>query len=88
MKKLLFFIMMFIMNTFHIYADLGGRGRYDSDGPSDFVAVLMGIAAIIVGVFLAPLLFNGDGKEQRKMGCTAILCVLVGIILLASMCSN
>ena len=87
-KKVLFFIIMFTMNILNVYADLGGRGRYDSDGPSDFVAVLMGIAAIIVGVFLAPLLFNGDGKEQRKMGCTAILCVLVGIILLASMCSN
>ena len=41
-KKVLFFIIMFTMNILNVYADLGGRGRYDSDGPSDFIVVLMG----------------------------------------------
>ena len=29
-----------------------------------------------------------DGKEQKGYGCVAILCVLVGFVLLVSMCSN
>ena len=76
MKKILFLIMMFVMNAFNVYANLEGRGKYDSDGPSNFAVVLMGIVAIIFGVFLAPLLFNGDDKEQRKIGCGAIAGVL------------
>ena len=87
-KKVLFFIIMLTMNILNVYADLGGRGRYDSDGPSNFIVVLLGIAAIIIGGFLSPLLFYGDGKEQKGYGCVAILCVLVGFVLLVSMCSN
>ena len=80
--------MMFVMNTINVYANLGGRGKYDSDGSSDFIVVLMGIAAIIFGIFFSPFLFYGDDKEQKGYGCCAILCVLGGIILLVSMCSN
>ena len=87
-KNILFFIIIFAMNTFNVYANLGGRGRYDGDGPSNFIVILMGIAAIIFGIFFSPLLFYGDDKEQKGYGCTAILCILGGIVLLVSMCSN
>ena len=87
-KKVLFCLIMFAMNTFYLYANVEGRGRIDSGGPSDFVCVLMGIAAIIIGVFISPALFYGDDKEQKGMGCGGILCVLVGIALLVGMCSN
>lgn len=70
------------------------RGRIDSGGPSDSTMILFAIFAIIIGGFLGFLFLGGsaaDGfkdKEVTKMGCSGIICVIVGIILLVGMCSH
>jgi hypothetical protein len=52
------------------------------------------IFAIVIGGFLGFLFLGGsaaDGfkdKEVTKMGCSGIICVIVGIILLVGMCSH
>ena len=93
-KKGLFFILFLGMNTFNSFAHLGGRGRINSGGLSDFATILMLIAGIVVGGFLGFTLLGGsstDGfkdKEMTKTGCVGILIMIGSLVLLVTMCSH
>lgn len=82
-----------LMYNLTSYADRLGH-RVDDDGPSDSTMILFAIFAIVIGGFLGFLFLGGsaaDGfkdKEVTKMGCSGIICVIVGIILLVGMCSH
>ena len=94
LKRVLFCISVFGMNTLSLFADNGGRGRVDSGSPSDSTAILFGIFAIVVGFFLAfTLLGDNSGnkpedKEIKHIGCAGIIAVIIGFILLIGMCSH
>jgi hypothetical protein len=83
-----------LMYNLTSYADRPGHRVYDDDGPSAFSTILFAIFAIVIGGFLGFLFLGGsaaDGfkdKEVTKVGCSGIICVIVGIILLVGMCSH
>lgn len=93
-KRAMLFIFIFGMNTLSLFADNGGRGRLDNDGPSDFAVVLFAIFAIVVGGFLAFIFLGGSAqddfkdKEMNKTGCLFTVAVIMGIVLLIGMCSH
>lgn len=92
-KYILLFTMIFL-NTTYIFADIGNRGRLDNSGTSNFGMSLWGLFAIIAGGFFA-YCFIRDGlengfkdKELNKTGCMSIIGVIVGLLVLVSMCSH
>ena len=93
-KKALLLSLFLVMNYLHSFANMSGRGRIDSGGPSDSAAVILGIIAIIIGGFLAFSLLGASAqdefkdKELNKMGCAGIVAIILGIALLVGMCSH
>ena len=93
-KTVLALFLVLVMNSLNSFADIGGRGRIDSGGPSDITVILLGIVAIVVGGFLCFVFWGAssqDGfkdKDSNKMGCASILAIIIGLLLLIGMCSR
>ena len=92
-KCILLFTMIFL-NTTYIFADIGNRGRWDNCGTSNFGMSLWVLFGIIAGGFFAYIfikegLKNGfKDKELNKIGCMSIIGVILGLLVLVSMCSH
>lgn len=92
-KCVLFFKLLFF-NTTYLFADIGNRGRWDSDETSNFGMSLWVLLGIIAGGFFA-YIFIKDGlkngfkdKKLNKTGCMSIIATIVGLLILVSMCSH
>lgn len=94
-KKYFASIVLCLFNIETLYADLGGRGRLDSDGSSDFlrfiVVVIVGIPLFCIFIFFFFSLSkekNFRDKEANKFGCMCVIGLILAVALLVGMCSR
>ena len=94
MKQRIITFALWLFYYIEAFAYKSGRGRLDSDGPSDFMAVLASIFAIVFGEFLCYIFWGGSAqnrfkdKEMNKFGCLGLLLIIMAFILLFLMYSN
>lgn len=84
-----------LLHTIQLFAsDMTSRGRISS-GHNDLTGTIIAILAIGLGGFFA-FFFISDGikngvskdKEWNKFGCGAVILCILGLLFLATMCSE
>lgn len=95
LKKCILPSILLFLNTVHLFADIGNRGRWeDSTGTSDFglfimLIVIIGMGGLVGYAFIADGFKNGfKDKDSNQTVCWCIAAVIGGIIFLVAMCSH